>query len=59
LADAVGKFAVTEESTTVDPKIYAKEKLEVIDLSSDLNFQNQFLLVYLYLPWKEHNWWHC
>ena len=38
LADA-GKSVVTEEPTAADPKISAKEELEVIDLSSDPSVQ--------------------
>jgi ribonuclease HI len=39
LADAAGKSAVTEETIAADPRISAKEELEVIDLSSDPNIQ--------------------
>jgi hypothetical protein len=39
LVDATGKFAVAEEPTATDPKIFAKEELEVIDLSSDPSVQ--------------------
>jgi hypothetical protein len=39
LADSVGKSAVAEEPTEEDPKIFSKEELEVIDLSSDLSVQ--------------------
>ena len=39
LAGAAGKSAVAEEPTAVDPKISAKEELEVIDLSSDPSVQ--------------------
>jgi hypothetical protein len=39
LADAAGKFVVAEEPTAANPKISAKEKLEVIDLSSDPSVQ--------------------
>ena len=35
LANAAGKSAVGEEPTAANPKISAKEELEVIDLSSD------------------------
>uniref|UniRef100_A0A2N9GT53 Reverse transcriptase domain-containing protein n=1 Tax=Fagus sylvatica TaxID=28930 RepID=A0A2N9GT53_FAGSY len=39
LADATGKSAVAEESTTANPKVSAKVEYEVIDLSSDSNVQ--------------------
>jgi ribonuclease HI len=39
LADAAGKSAVTEETIAADPRISAKEELEVIDLSSDPSIQ--------------------
>uniref|UniRef100_A0A2N9JAJ4 RNase H type-1 domain-containing protein n=1 Tax=Fagus sylvatica TaxID=28930 RepID=A0A2N9JAJ4_FAGSY len=39
LADAARKPAVAEKPTTAYPKIFAKEELEVIDLSSDPNVQ--------------------
>ena len=39
LADAARKPAVAEEPTTADPKIFAKEELEVIDLSNEPNVQ--------------------
>uniref|UniRef100_A0A2N9G908 RNase H type-1 domain-containing protein n=1 Tax=Fagus sylvatica TaxID=28930 RepID=A0A2N9G908_FAGSY len=39
LADATGKSVVAEEPTATDPKISAKEELEVIDLSSDPSVQ--------------------
>ncbi len=39
MVDATGKFAVVEEPTATDPKIFAKEELEVIDLSSDPSVQ--------------------
>jgi ribonuclease HI len=39
MAGATGKSAVTEETIAVDPRISAKEELEVIDLSSDPSIQ--------------------
>uniref|UniRef100_A0A2N9G339 Integrase catalytic domain-containing protein n=1 Tax=Fagus sylvatica TaxID=28930 RepID=A0A2N9G339_FAGSY len=39
LADAAGKSIVAEEPTAADPKIFAKEEFEVIDLSSDPSVQ--------------------
>uniref|UniRef100_A0A2N9GKK5 Integrase catalytic domain-containing protein n=1 Tax=Fagus sylvatica TaxID=28930 RepID=A0A2N9GKK5_FAGSY len=39
MAGAPGKSAVTEETIAADPRISAKEELEVIDLSSDPSIQ--------------------
>uniref|UniRef100_A0A2N9I4R3 Integrase catalytic domain-containing protein n=2 Tax=Pentapetalae TaxID=1437201 RepID=A0A2N9I4R3_FAGSY len=39
MAGATGKSAVTEETIAADPRISAKEELEVIDLSSDPSIQ--------------------
>ena len=39
IAGAAGKSTVTEETITADPRISAKEELEVIDLSSDPSIQ--------------------
>ena len=39
LADVAGKSAVKEETIAADPRIFAKEELEVINLSSDPSIQ--------------------
>ena len=55
IAGAAGKSAVTEETIAADPRISAKEELEVINLSSDPASKDQFPSVHPYQPQKEHN----
>ena len=55
LADVVGKSTVTEETIGADPRISAKEELEVINLSSDPASKDQFPSVHPYQPQKEHD----